>query len=202
MLSLAIHRLTGAALMVGSLLFIVNKVDDMGRVYLNQSLPDLITGESLLALAIGQVALALGVVGCYLVYAKRTNLLGKLGLILLAVGGVLLALGHISFTSFVPEDSPTFLLVIFGVLLMVLGLTLFGLVNLRSKALQSWQLLPLITGLLGFAAFVLFGNDQNPAVFLAMRTLFGVGLALLAIVMWQDARDATSTNLHTAQHAG
>jgi hypothetical protein len=202
MLSLALHRLTGAALIVGSLLFIVNKVDDMGRVYLNQSLPDLITGESLLFLAIGQAALALGVVGCYLLYAKRTNLLGKIGLGLLVIGGVLLAIGHLSFTSFVPEDSPTFLLVIFGVLLLVLGLTLFGLVNLRSKALQSWQLLPLITGLVGFAAFVLFGNDQNPAVFLTLRTLFGVGLALLGVVMWQDARGAAATSLHTKQHAG
>jgi hypothetical protein len=196
------HRLTGAALIVGSLLFIVNKVDDMGQVYLNQSLPDLITGESLLVLAIGQSALALGVAGCYLLYAKRTNLVGKVGLILLLVGGVLLAIGHISFTSFVPEDSPTFLLVIFGVLLMVVGLTLFGVVNLRSKALQSWQLLPLVTGILGFAAFVFFGTDQNPTVFLALRTLFGVGLALLGVVMWQDARDAAAMNSQTAQHAG
>jgi hypothetical protein len=174
----------------------------MGQVYLNQSLPDLITGESLLALAIGQTALALGVVGRYLLYAKRTNLVGKIGLSLLVIGGVLLAIGHISFTSFVLEDSPTFLLVVFGVLLMVVGLTPFGLVNLRSKALQSWQLLPLITGLVGLAAFVLFGNDQYPAVFLALRTLFGVGLALLGVVMWRDARHAAATNLHTAQHAG
>ncbi len=201
MLSLGMRRLTGGALIVGSLLFIANKVDDMGQVYLNQSLPDLITGESLLALAIGQVALALGVVGCYLLYAKRTNVLGKIGLSLLVIGGVLLALGHISFTSFVPEDSPTFLLVILGVLLVVVGLTLFGVVNLRSKALQSWQLLPLITGLLGFAAFVLFGNDQNPVVFLALRTLFGIGLALLGVIMWQDAREIAKDQ-PTAKYAG
>jgi hypothetical protein len=115
-------------------------------------------------------------------------------------GGVLLAIGHISFTSFVPEDSPTFLLVIFGVLLMVVGLTLFGAVNLRGKALQSWQLLPLLTGLLGFAAFVLLGNNQNPAVFLALRTLFGVGLALLGVIMWQDAREAAEDQ-PSAQYA-
>jgi uncharacterized membrane protein HdeD (DUF308 family) len=90
----------------------------------------------------------------------------------------------------VADDSPFFLLVILGVLLMVAGLIVFGAVNLRSKALQYWQSLPLVTGLLGFVAFVVFGNNQNPAVFLLLRTLFGVGLIVLGLVMWQDSRQS------------
>jgi len=198
--SIPVGRWSGAALIVGSVLFIVNKFDDMSQVYLNRPFPDLITGKSVLLIAIGQITLVLGLLGCYLLYARRSNLLGKIGLIVLVTGGVLLAAGHISFTPFVPEDSAFFLLVIAGVLLMALGMTLFGAVNLRVKALQYWQALPLVTGLLGFVAFVLFGGDQNPEVFLLLRTLFGTGLVLLGLVMWQDAREPVAKDQTTAQY--
>jgi hypothetical protein len=201
MFPIQVGRWSGAALILGSVLFIVNKFDDMGQVYLNQPVPDFITGQSIALLAIGQIMLVLGLLGCYLLYATRTHLLGKIGLIVLVTGGVLLAIGHISFTSFVPDDSPFFLLVILGVLLMALGMALFGAVNLRVKALQFWQPLPLGTGLLGFVAFVLFGGDQNPEVFLLLRTLFGIGLVLLGLVMWQDSREALAKDQNTVHYA-
>jgi uncharacterized membrane protein HdeD (DUF308 family) len=193
------NRWSGAALIAGSMLFIVNKFDDMSQVYLNRPFPDLITGQSIAVIALGQIALVLGFWGCYLLYAKRTNLAGKIGLVVLVSGAVLLAIGHISFTPLVPEDSSFFLLVILGVLLMVLGLMVFGTVNLRTKALQYWQPLPLVTGLLGFLAFVVFGNNQTPEVFLLLRTLFGVGLVVLGLIMWQDSRQSVAHDRNTSQ---
>ena len=116
---------------------------------------------------------------------------GKIGLFLLLGGGILLALGHITFSPLAGEDSLLFLLVILGVLLMVVGLVLFGVVNLRSRALEYWQPLPLGIGLLGFVAFFLFGGDQNPFIFLPLRTLFGLGLVLMGVVLWLDTRAVT-----------
>jgi drug/metabolite transporter (DMT)-like permease len=200
--SIQVNRWSGASLIVGSLLFIVNKFDDMSQVYLNRPFPDLITGQNIAMIALGQLALVLGFWGCYLLYVKRTNLAGKIGLIILVSGAVLLAFGHLSFTPVVPEDSPFFLLVILGVLLMVVGLAIFGAVNLRTKALQYWQPLPLVTGVLGFVAFVVFGNNQTPEVFLLLRTLFGVGLVVLGLVMWQDSRQPVAHDQNTAQQAG
>jgi hypothetical protein len=188
MINVNVNRWGGSALVVGSLLFILNKLNDMSRVFLNTPIPDLITGRDIFLMAAGQVLLVIGFWGCYLVYAKRSNRPGKIGLSLLLGGGILLALGHITFTPFAGEDSLLFLLVILGVLLMVVGLVLFGVVNLRSRALEFWQALPLVIGLLGFVAFFLFGSDQNPFIFLPLRTLFGLGLVLMGVVLWQDAR--------------
>lgn len=190
------HRWSGIALCIGSTLFIVNKFNDLSRVFLNTPVPDLITGSSFGLLAIGQIALAGGCIGCYLLYADRTGRAGKVGLTLLAGGSVLLALGHITFTPFV-HDDPLFILVFLGALAMIIGLTLFGVVNLRQPILAHWQVLPLASGVLGFIAFVLTGGSDNPIVFLPLRTLFGLSLVLLGIVMWQDKSASLTQKTHT-----
>lgn len=105
MLPVQTSRWSGAALIVGSLFFIVNKFNDMSRVFLNKPIPDLITGQSIGLIAIGQIALVIGLLGCHRLYARRCNRTGKIGLILLLSGGVLLAFGHITFTPIV-KDSP------------------------------------------------------------------------------------------------
>ena len=110
---------------------------------------------------------------------------------MLLSGGILLALGHATFTPFGTDDS-LFVLVLLGVFLMMAGLTLFGVINLRSNALRYWQPLPLVTGLLGIAAFFLFGNDSNPFIFLSLRTLFGVSLALMGVILWLDTGAVTT----------
>lgn len=192
MLSANLYRWSGAALAVGSLLFIVNKFNDMSRIYLNVPLRDVIPGDNVLLVALGQILLVVGCLGCYLVYAKRTSRVGKIGLGLFLGGAILLAVGHIDFTPYSPAEA-LFLLVFIGVLLMLAGLVLFGATNLRSHALAYWQPLPLVTGLFGIAGFILSGgSENNPFVFLALRTLFGVGLVLMGIVLWQDKRAAVS----------
>lgn len=192
MINVNVNRWSGSALVVGSLLFILNKLNDMSRVFLNMPIPDLITGRDIVLIAVGQVLLVIGLLGCYLVYAKRSNRPGKIGLFLLSSGGILLAFGHLTFTPFVGDDSLFFVLVLLGVLLMVVGLLLFGTINLRSRALEFWQPLPLVTGLLGIAFFIFNDSGQNPLIFLSLRTLFGVGLVLMGVALWLDKRAATT----------
>lgn len=193
-------RWGGLALIVGSALFIVNKFDDMSRVFLNNTMPDLISGENVLLVGIGQVALVTGLLGCYFLYAGRCSRIGKIGLILLLSGGILLALGHVTFTPFSPDEL-MFLLVILGVFLMMAGLILFGAINLRLHVLEHWQTLPLATGILGFVGFV-FASNQDPVIFLSLRTLFGGGLLVLGVVMLQDTHKSVVESTHTTQYAG
>ncbi|MGI8908802.1 MAG: hypothetical protein ACR2IE_20205 [Candidatus Sumerlaeaceae bacterium] len=200
------NRWGGSALIVGSVLFIINKFDDMSRVFLNSPIPDLISGKSMALIAIGQIAFVIGFLGCYLLYAKRSNRIGKIGLILLLGGGILLAFGHATFTPLVKANSlfanSLFAFIILGVLFMVIGLMLFGAMNLRIHALQFWQPLPLVTGLLGIATFFLYGSDESPVIpFLLLRTLFGVSLILLGVVMWQDTHKSITKDKNTAQYA-
>jgi len=185
-----LNRWTGGALVIGSLLFIVNKFNDMSQTYLNRPMPDLITGRDIAWLALGPVLLAIGCWGWYQIYAKRSSAPAKVGLAMLLTGAISLALGHASFVSF--QAEPMFLFVILGVFLMTAGLILFGAVNLRLKAIRRWPFLPLVTGLLGFVGFVVFGGKEYPAIFLALRTLFGLGLVMMGVTLLLDTRGETT----------
>ena len=54
-----------------------------------------------------------------------------------------------------------FLFVIIGLTVMLSGLILFGIANLRQPVLGQWQWLPLATGLMGFIGFYLFSGAGN-----------------------------------------
>ena len=136
----------------------------MSRVFLNNPMPDLISGENVLLVAIGQIALVVGLLGFYLLYAGRCNRIGKIGLILLLGGGILLALGHITFTPFSPDES-LFVTVILGVFLMMIGLILFGVVNLRLHVLEHWQALSACNRLIGFC-WICLCQQSGPGNFL------------------------------------
>jgi hypothetical protein len=171
----------GAALMLGSLLFFVNKINEMSRLFLSKWMPDMISGQDMLLIIIGQVALIAGFAAYYLLYAKRAGRIGKIGLLLFCSGGVLLAVGHVAFMPVIP--SGLFIFVILGVAAAIIGLILFGVANLRQPVLTRWHWLPLATGLMGFIGFFLFSGAEITAVFLLFRTLFALGLFGLGLVM-------------------
>ena len=64
------------------------------------------------------------------------------------LGVFFMAVGHTSVMNGMPEIQ--FLLIMLGMLLMVLGLILFGISNLRVPVITRWKWLPLATGVMGF----------------------------------------------------
>ena len=128
--------------------------------------------------------LSIGYLAYYQFYASRVSRQGKYALRLFAGGGIVLAVGHASFISaFLPSAEPVFLLVIFGLLLVLIGLIWFGILNLRQPVLRYWRWLPLFTGLMGFIGFFLFREVQITATFLLLRTLFACGLIGLGLIL-------------------
>jgi hypothetical protein len=93
----------------------------------------------------------------------------------------LLAVSHVSFMPILPFDL--FIFVIVGLAVMLLGLILFGIANLRQPVLARWQWLPLATGLMGFIGFFLFSGEEITAAFLFFRTLFALGLIGLGLTL-------------------
>lgn len=174
----------GAAFMLGSLLFLVNKLNEMSRLFFSHWMPDVISGQDTLLVIIGQVAYIIGYVAFWSLYAERVERSGKVALRLLCGGGIILAIGHVAFMPWLPFD--VFLLVILGLTLMVAGLIWFGIINLRQPILAKWQWLPLVTGLMGFMGFFLFSGGEITAVFLFFRTLFALGLLGLGLTMWLE----------------
>jgi hypothetical protein len=179
-----IQRWGGLAFVVGNLLFVVNKLDEMSRLFLSRSMPDLISGQNPGLILVGQVALVIGYLAYYQCYAARVGRPGKYALRAFCGGGTLLAIGHASFTSARAESL--FLLVIIGLLFLLIGLIWFGILNLRQPVLRYWQSLPLVTGLMGFAGFFLLSGAEISAIFLFFRTLFAFGLIGLGLILWLE----------------
>ena len=190
-----VSRWGGAAFILGSLLFLVNKLNEMSRLFLARWMPDVISGQDTLLILIGQAAFIIGYVGFWRLYGERVGRWGKNALRLFCGGGIVLAVGHVSFLSslgdvvplaLLPYAEGSFLLVIVGVLLLTSGLIWFGILNLRQPVLSRWQWLPLATGLMGFIGFFLFSGEQITAVFLLFRTLFALGLLGIGLMMWLE----------------
>jgi hypothetical protein len=79
-----------------------------------------------------------------------------------------------------------FFVVMLGMLLMVPGLILFGISNLRKLVIARWKWLPLFTVLMGFIGFFLFSGEEITTTFLIFRTIFALGLIGLGFTMWLE----------------
>lgn len=181
------HQLGGIAFIVGNLLFLANKVDEMSRLFLGRWMPDLISGQNAALILLGQVPLIIGYVAYYQCYAPRLGRAGRNALRLFSGGGILLALGHGSFISVMvnrlPFTESLFLFVLIGLLCLLIGLLWFGILNLRRPLLTHCAWLPLATGLMGFIGFFLFSGEEIIAIFLLFRTLFALGLIGLGFIL-------------------
>ena len=184
------HRWGGAAFVLGILLFMVNKLDEMSRLFLGRWMPDVISGQNPALIVLGQAFLIIGYVAYYQFYSQRVGRSGKNALRLFSGGGIVLAFGHVSFmselVSLLPWAEFLFLLVIIGMLGLLIGLIWFGILNLRRPILSRWVWLPLATGLIGFIGFGLFSGEEITAIFLFFRTLFALGLIGLGVTLWLE----------------
>ena len=118
-----VHQWGGAAFVLGNVLFMVNKFDEMSRLFLGRWMPDVISGQNPALILWGQVALIIGYVAYYQFYSRRVGRQGKNALRLFSGGGIVLAFGHVGFMSvlenylppsILPYAESLFLLVILG----------------------------------------------------------------------------------------
>ena len=171
--------------MLGSLLFFVNKINEMSRLFFSRFMPDVISGQQILLILVGQAALIIGLAAFLRVYSRRVGRFGRIALRLFCGGGILLAVGHVSFMDGTPFE-PGFIFVLLGLAVMLIGLIPLGIVNLRQPFLGRWQWLPLATGAMGFIGFFLFGGAEITPIFLLFRTLFSLGLFGLGLILYLE----------------
>ncbi len=190
-----LHQWGGVAFVFGNVLFLVNKLDEMSRLFYGRWMPDVISGQNAVPILLGQVALIIGYLAYYDFYSRRVGHTGRIALRFFAGGGIVLAFGHVSFMSSLANVLPSsilpfaeylFLLVISGLLFLLIGLIWFGILNLRQSILGRWFWLPLATGLMGFIGFFLFSGEEIAATFLVFRTLFALGLIGLGVTLWLE----------------
>jgi hypothetical protein len=189
------HRLGGAAFMLGNLLFLINKLNEMSRLFLSRWMPDVISGQDPLLILLGQLLLIFGYIAYFQLYSPHVEKPGRIALRLFCGGGIVLAIGHVTFMSslavylplwILPYAEDLFILVLVGLLLLLTGLIWFGVLNLRQPVTAIWRWLPLATGLMGLTGFFLFSGAEINATFLFFRTLFALGLIGLGLTMWLE----------------
>lgn len=194
-LGLPAHHWGGAAFMLGNVLFLVNKFDEMSRLFLGRRMPDVISGQDPGLIVLGQVALIIGYLAYYQFYAARVGQRGKYPLRLFCGGGIVVAICHLGFISALEAYVPSalrpyveylFFLLIIGLALSLAGLIWFGILNVRQRVVSRWRWLPLATGLMGFIGFFLFSGENITAIFLFFRTLFALGLIGLGLNLWRE----------------
>lgn len=195
--SMTPYRWGALAFMVGSVLFLVNKLDEISARVFGRPMPDVISGDDTLLILIGQVVFSIGFVAFYLYYAPRTTRAGRVALGLVAAGGVLTMLGHITFMRVIERSGPIrglftqtgfdpFFIVILGGLLLLVGLIGLGVLNWRQPIMGRWRWLPLATAA-AMLGFFMSGGEVVTVRLLFFRTLFALGLIGLGFVMWRDS---------------
>lgn len=179
-ITIPFHRWGGAAFMLGNILFLANKFDEMSRLFLGRYMADVISGEDRLLIVFGQVLLIAGYMGFLKTYMP-TEKFARITFGLFVWGGIIVAVGHTGFMDGMPDAL--FFVVMLGMLLMVPGLILFGISNMRKLVISRWKWLPLFTGVMGFIGFFLFSGEEITATFLFFRTMFALGLIGLGLTL-------------------
>lgn len=194
-LGLQTHQLGGLAFVLGNFLFVVNKWDEMSRLFFGRYIPDVISGQNPGLILLGQAALLFGYLTYYQFYAPRAGGAGRNALRLFCGGGMVVAVTHLGFISALgtyvpaalrPYVESLFFVLIIGLATLLVGLIWFGVLNLRQPLMSRWRWLPLFTGLMGFIGFFLFSGENITAIFLFFRTLFACGLIGLGVVLWLE----------------
>jgi hypothetical protein len=181
--TIARRRWGGVALLVGVLIFIGSRF----RHLVDPT--DQMLGALML---VAFVAWFLGLLALRGQYRHRSNVLGRLGLVLNLAGIVLLTVGHVA--GFLFElAGPWFMPIGLGTLLLVIGVLSFGIAALRGDVLPRWRAVPAIAGVVGLLWMVFaFNARENAEAFLLMRTAFGLCWLPLAYILLTDRRGTAS----------
>jgi hypothetical protein len=145
MSSARLLRWSGPAAMLGGALALVVLVSNL----ISSEVPEAIVVGFMLAVV---SLLMTGIAGLY--GRKRPGALGTTGLVV-AVTGLVAIITGIMITVGAGIDGGWTVMIV-GLLSNAVGLTMYGIANLRAKALPRWNALPLIVGLLaGPGVFVM-----------------------------------------------
>jgi len=146
-------------------------------------------------IVMGLLLLSVGFTGLYLRYGQAAGSFGRLSLGLGALSGVVSAVGAIGLG--IKDSNPWWSMFFFGMTFQYLGLTLFGVANLRLRVLPRWNGLPIFAGF-WVPLFVVVSiiieqvrggwAEWPEAVFMTLWLLSLAGLAGLGYLLQSDAQ--------------
>ena len=137
-----------------------------------------------------------GMIGLWMRYRKSSGRLGNFSLAIASIFAGLAFLGAIPLFYLVPDWSSSWWTLTFGsMLVMLIGLSLFGVAAIRSKPMPRWNALPLIIGiwfpvvaLIGWITEVFGGDSGGINDYMAMVALLFLffGSIILGFTLQKD----------------
>ncbi len=149
----------------------------------------------LVLIPLAMLLFAAGMLGLRSRYGDKVGSFGSISLAIGAVGG---AIGFVGAIGLGLGDGDLWWIVwLLGMLLVLVGLLLFGISAIRKRPLSRWNALPLLTGSL-FLLFPIMGaitgsDNLGVPIMATIFLLIGVGFAALGYVVQRDARDEFGT---------
>jgi hypothetical protein len=136
------------------------------------------------------ILLTLGAAGLYTF--SGANVAVRATAVLTGIGTIAMALGFALMSWLDTEEG--WMLMVIGILMMTLGLLLFGLANWRARVLPRWNWLPLVIGVITMAMLlpgllgVPLGGTDSELDFNLWSGATGAGWVLLGLLLLIDRR--------------
>jgi hypothetical protein len=146
--------------------------------------------SQLVLVPLAMASFTVGMLGMRSRYGAQVGRFGRVSLLVGAVGGAIGFVAAIGLFLLVDGDG-WWITWMFGMLLVLVGLLLFGIAAVRKRPLPRWNALPLITGslfLLVPAAGLITGSDELSVPVLAtIFLLIAAGFVAIGFVVQGDA---------------
>ncbi len=194
-------KLSGWALMLGGVIVSLGLLAGTRPQYnpfnaLSLPVDQVLNAAVIPLIVIGILLLSLGFTGLIVRYGQRAGSFGRFSLALGVLSGVISAVGAIGLG--IMGSDPWWSMFFFGLTIQLLGLTLFGVANLRHRTLPRWNGLPALAGVwlpLFVSVTLIMEQARIGVIWLdVIYPVFGLlslaGLAGLGYLLQSDAQPA------------
>jgi len=146
--------------------------------------------SQLVLIPLAMASFAVGMLGLRSRYGAKVGRFGSVSLVIGAIGGAIGFVGAIGLFLLVEGDGwwGTWLV---GMLLVLVGLLLFGIAAVRKKPLPRWNALPLVTGslflLMPIMGMITGSDDLSGPILTTIFLLIAAGFVALGFVVQGDS---------------
>ncbi len=186
-------RLSGWALMLAGATFMLGFALGSGETSFNDPLGGrdaFYEYSKLVLLPLAMASLAVGLLGIRSRYGTQVGRFGSISLLVGAIGGAIGFVGAIGLGLILRGDG-WWTSWISGMLLVLVGLLLFGIAAVRKKPLPRWNALPLITGslflLIPIMETITGSDDLSGPILATIFLLVAAGFVALVFVVQGDS---------------
>ncbi len=145
--------------------------------------------SQLVLVPLAMASFTVGMLGMRTRYRAQVGGFGSISLLVGAVGGAIGFIGAI--VLFIAQEDMGWMVWVVGMLLLLVGLLLFGIAAVRKRPLPRWKALPLITGslflLIPIAGLITGSDELSVPVLASIFLLIAAGFVALGFVVQGDS---------------